>query len=77
MSSLVHTLHANVILVRCVKNVISGLEADPLLGWLMHVGWMLRRRRMMGFSPPQPECQIVHCEAAYYDGDADNLHGLI
>ena len=28
---------------------------------------------MMGFGPPQPEGQIVDCEATYYDGDTDNL----
>ena len=32
---------------------------------------------MMGSGPPQPECQIVDCEAAYYDGDADDLHGTV
>ena len=31
----------------------------------------------MGFSPPQPECQIVDCEAAYYDGDTDNLLDVV
>ena len=77
MFSLVHILHANVILVRCVKMLVSGLEADPLLTWMMHVWRVLRRRGMMGFSPQQPECQIVDCEAAYYDGDGNNLHGVV
>ena len=31
----------------------------------------------MGFSPPQSECQVVDCEAAYYDGDADDLHEVV
>lgn len=32
---------------------------------------------MIGFSPPQPKCQIVNCEAAYDNGNADDLHELI
>ena len=32
---------------------------------------------MMGFSPPQPKCQVVDCEAAYYDRDANDLHQVI
>ena len=32
---------------------------------------------MMGFSPPQPECQIVDCKAAYYDGDTDDLPNVV
>ena len=31
---------------------------------------------MMGFSPPQPECKVVDCEAAYYNRDANDLHDL-
>lgn len=32
---------------------------------------------MMGFSPPQPERQVIDCEAAYYDGDANDLHEVV
>lgn len=32
---------------------------------------------MMGFSPPQPECQVVDREATHYDGDTDDLHELV
>ena len=32
---------------------------------------------MMDFSPPQPECQIIDCKAAYNDGDTDNLLDLV
>ena len=77
ITSLVRSLHAYVSLVRCVVKVISGLEANLLLGWMMHIGWMLGGRRMMGSSPPQPECQVVDGEAAYYDRDANNLHKLL
>lgn len=75
VSSLIHALHACVILVRCVEAFMSSLEADLLLGWRMHIRWMLRRRRgMMGFNPPQPECQVIDCEAAYYNRNANDLH---
>ena len=52
---------------------VSRMEADLLLGWMMHIGWMLRWQRMVGFSPPQSEGQIVDCEATYYDGNTDDL----
>ena len=32
---------------------------------------------MMGFSSPQPKCQVVDCEAAYDNGDADDLHDVV
>ena len=32
---------------------------------------------MMGFGPPQPECQIVDCKAAYCDGDTDDLLDVV
>lgn len=77
MSSLLHALHACVILVRCVEAFTRSLEAILLLDRMMHIGWMLKWRRMMGFSPPQPECQVVGCEATYYNRDANDLHGVV
>ena len=77
MSSLLHALHACVMLVRCVEAFIRSVEAHLLLDRMLHIGWMLRRRRMMGFSPPQTECQVVDCEAAYYNRDANDLHEMV
>lgn len=77
MYSLVNLLCVYVILVRCVERFVSGQEADSLLGWVMHIRCMLMWLRMNAFSPPEPKCQIVNCEAAYDDGNADDLHKSI
>ena len=54
-------------LIGGVEMSIFALEADILLWQGMQIGWMLRQRRMMAFSPPQPEGQVVDREAAYDD----------
>ncbi len=32
---------------------------------------------MMSFGSPQPECQVVDCEATYYDGHTDDLPEVV